>query len=153
SFPAKEKASWKERIKSFFTVIPALLVPGVLIWGIVTGVFTPTESAGVACVIALVVSFLFYKDISYKELPQIMINTGISTSIVTLLIAMGNIFGWSMTFERIPQMMAEWMTTITSSPLIFLLLVNVLFLLLGMVIEGIALIIIMTPIFVPILPD
>ncbi len=151
-FPSKPKVPWSERWKSFITIIPALLVPGVLIWGIVTGVFTPTESAGIACVIALVVSFLFYRDIKFKDLPDIMINTAISTAIVTLLIAMANIFGWAMTFERIPQTIAEWMTTITSNPVIFLILVNVLFLLLGMFVEGIALIIILTPIFVPILP-
>lgn len=152
NFPSTEKASWTERSKSFLQILPALLVPGILIWGIVSGVFTPTESAGIACVIALVVSFFFYKDINLKELPGIMVNTAISTAIVTLLIAMGNIFGWAMTFERIPQLIAEWMTTIASNPIKFLLLVNVLFLLLGMVIEGIALIIILTPIFVPILP-
>ncbi|SFE38779.1 TRAP transporter, DctM subunit [Lentibacillus persicus] len=152
NFPSTRKASWSERGKSFLQILPALLVPGILIWGIVSGVFTPTESAGIACVIALVVSFFFYKDISLKLLPEIMVNTAISTAIVTLLIAMGNIFGWAMTFERVPQLIAEWMTTITSNPIIFLLLVNILFLLLGMVIEGIALIIILTPIFVPILP-
>lgn len=152
SFPSKPKASWRDRGKSFLNIVPALLVPGVLIWGIVTGAFTPTESAGVACIIALVASFFFYKDINLKELPGIMVNTAISTAIVTLLIAMANIFGWAMTFERVPQAIAEWMTTVTSSPIIFLLLVNILFLILGMFIEGIALIIILTPIFVPILP-
>ncbi|MHA6250802.1 TRAP transporter large permease [Oceanobacillus sp. CAU 1775] len=151
-FPSKEKASWKERGKSSIQVIPALLVPGVLIWGIVTGVFTPTESAGIACVIALVVSFFFYRELDLKELPSIMVNTAISTAIVTLLIAMASVFGWAMTFERVPQTIAEWMTTIASSPIVFLILVNILLLLLGMVVEGIALIIILTPIFVPILP-
>lgn len=150
-FPCKEKASWRDRGKSFFKIIPALLVPGILIWGIVTGVFTPTESAGVACIIALVVSFFFYKDIRIKELPKIMVNTATSTAIVALLIAMASVFGWAMTFERIPQMIAEWMSSLTSNPLIFLILVNILFLLLGMVIEGIALIIILTPIFIPLL--
>jgi tripartite ATP-independent transporter DctM subunit len=152
SFPSRPKANWSERGKSSINIIPALLVPGVLIWGIVTGVFTPTESAGIACVIALVVSFIFYKDMKLKELPGILVNTAISTSIVTLLIAMASVFGWAMTFERVPQTIAEWMTTIASNPIMFLILVNILFLLLGMVIEGIALIIILTPIFVPILP-
>lgn len=152
SFPSKPKASWRERGKSSLQILPALLVPGVLIWGIVTGVFTPTESAGIACIIALVVSFVFYKDMNIKELPGIMVNTAISTAIVTLLIAMASVFGWAMTFERVPQTIAEWMTTIASSPIMFLILVNILLLLLGMFIEGIALIIILTPIFVPILP-
>ncbi|MEI3612651.1 TRAP transporter large permease [Pseudogracilibacillus sp. SO30301A] len=153
SFPSKMKASWKERGKSSLQVIPALLVPGVLIWGIITGVFTPTESAGIACVIALIVSYFFYRDFRLKELPGIMINTAISTAIVTLLIAMASVLGWAMTFERVPQTIAEWMTTITSNPIVFLILVNILLLLLGMVVEGIALIIILTPIFVPILPS
>ena len=65
---------------------------------------------------------------------------------------MANLFGWAMTFERIPQMIAEWMTTVTTNPLVFLLLINVFLIILGMFIEGIALIIILTPIFVPILP-
>ncbi|SDM78220.1 TRAP transporter, DctM subunit [Psychrobacillus sp. OK028] len=152
NFPSRPKASWGERWKSFYQIIPALLVPGVLIWGIVTGVFTPTESAGIACVIALIVSFFIYKELNLKELPGIFVNTAISTAIVTLLIAMANIFGWAMTFERVPQAIAEWMTTVSSNPLMFLILVNILLLLLGMLVEGIALIIILTPIFVPILP-
>ncbi|MBP2076092.1 TRAP transporter large permease [Oceanobacillus polygoni] len=152
NFPSKPKATWKERGKSFILIIPALLVPGILIWGIVTGVFTPTESAGIACIVALIISIFIYKDINLKKLPNIMVNTAISTAIVALLIAMANVFGWAMTFERIPQTIAEWMTTIASNPIAFLILVNILFLLLGMVIEGIALIIILTPIFVPILP-
>jgi tripartite ATP-independent transporter DctM subunit len=151
-FKMAEKVPWIERGKSFVQILPALSVPGILIWGIVTGVFTPTESAGIACVIALLISFFFYKDLKLKELPGIFVNTAITTAIVTLLITMASLFGWSMTFERIPQMIAEWMTTVTTNPLIFLLLVNVLFILLGMFIEGIALIIILTPIFVPILP-
>lgn len=151
-FKMAEKVPWKERGRSFIQILPALSVPGILIWGIVTGVFTPTESAGIACVIALLISFFFYKDLKLKELPGIFVNTAITTAIVTLLISMASLFGWSMTFERIPQMIAEWMTTITTNRLIFLLLINVLFILLGMFIEGIALIIILTPIFVPILP-
>ncbi|RDU38740.1 C4-dicarboxylate ABC transporter permease [Neobacillus piezotolerans] len=151
-FPSKPKASWGERGMSLYKIIPALLVPGILIWGIVTGVFTPTESAGIACVIALIVGLFLYKELNIKDLPSIMVNTAISTAMVTLLIAMANIFGWAMTFERIPQAIAEWMTTISDNPIIFLILVNILLLLLGMLVEGIALIIILTPIFVPILP-
>ena len=64
------------------------------------------ESAGIACVIALLISFFFYKDLKLKELPGIFVNTAITTAIVTLLIAMASLFGWSMTFERIPQMIA-----------------------------------------------
>ncbi|WP_428908482.1 TRAP transporter large permease [Niallia sp. Krafla_26] len=150
---SSEKILWKERGVSFVKVLPALLVPGIIIWGIVTGAFTPTESAGIACVIAILIGFLFYRELKWRELPKVMINTAISTAIVTLLISMANLFGMVLTFERIPQLIAEWMTSVTSSPLVFLLIVNVFFLLLGMLIEGIAILIILTPIFAPLLPQ
>lgn len=147
-----EKQSWKQRFQAFVKVFPALLVPGIIIWGIVTGAFTPTESAGVACVIALIISLFFYKELNLKDLPAIMTNTAISTAIVTLLISMASLFGWVLTFEGIPQMIAEWMTTITSNPLVFLLIVNLFLIAIGMFIEGIAVLIILTPIFAPLLP-
>ncbi|MCQ6277115.1 TRAP transporter large permease [Bacillus sp. V3B] len=147
------KVPWKKRGISFIQVLPALLVPAILIWGIVTGAFTPTESAGIACVIALVIGFFFYKELKWKNLPSIMVNTAISTAIVTLLISMANLFGMVLTFERIPQLIAEWMTSVTSSAIVFLLIVNIFFLALGMLIEGIAILIILTPIFAPLLPQ
>jgi tripartite ATP-independent transporter DctM subunit len=147
-----ERIPWKEKGKSLIAVAPAMLVPAIMIWGIVTGVFTPTESAGIACVIALIISF-FYRELKLKDLPQILTNTAISTAIVTMLISMANLFGWVLTFERIPQTIAEWMVTVTSSPLIFLLMINIFLLIAGMFIEGIALLIILTPILVPLLPQ
>ena len=147
------KVAWKDRGIAFIQVIPALLVPVILIWGIVTGAFTPTESAGIACVIALIIGFFFYRELKLKDVPSIMKNTAISTAIVTLLISMANLFGMVLTFERIPQLIAEWMSSVTSSPLVFLLIVNIFFLLLGMLIEGIAILIILTPIFAPLLPQ
>ncbi|RBW70074.1 TRAP transporter large permease [Bacillus taeanensis] len=146
-----EKAGFNEISRSFVSVIPALLVPGIIIIGILSGVFTATESAAIACTVALIVGFFFYKELKIKDFPKIMINTAVTTATITLLIAMANLFGWIITFERIPQSIANWMVSITENPLIFLLIVNLFLLLAGMVLDGIAALIILVPIFTPLL--
>jgi tripartite ATP-independent transporter DctM subunit len=146
-----EKAGFNEISRSFVSVIPALLVPGIIIIGILSGVFTATESAAIACTVALIVGFFFYKELKIKDFPKIMINTAVTTATITLLIAMANLFGWIITFERIPQSIASWMVSITENPLIFLLIVNIFLLLAGMVLDGIAALIILVPIFTPLL--
>ncbi|MGJ9384408.1 TRAP transporter large permease [Salipaludibacillus sp. CF4.18] len=146
-----QRKSLKEVGKSFIIVIPALSVPLILILGIITGVFTPTESAAVACGVAFITGFFIYRELKLKDVPRIMINTAITTATVTLLIGMANVFGWLLSIERIPQTLADWMVTLTDHPLLFLLLINVFLLLVGMVLDGIAALIILVPIFIPIL--
>ncbi|EKN67812.1 TRAP transporter large permease [Schinkia azotoformans] len=146
-----ERASFLEIFNSFVKVIPALLVPGVIIIGILSGVFTPTESAAIACIIALIVGFFFYRELKIKDLPTIMINTAMTTATITLLIAMANLFGWMLSFEKIPQAIANWMVSLSENPLVFLLIVNLFLLLVGMFMDGIAALIILVPIFAPLL--
>jgi tripartite ATP-independent transporter DctM subunit len=147
--PRSEKEPLKNVFEASFKIIPALLVPGIIIAGIISGVFTPTESAAIACLLAIIVGFFFYKDLKIKNIPDILVNTATTTATVTLLIAMANIFGWVLTFEGIPQLLAKAMTGLTESPLIFLLLTNLLLLLIGTVIDGIAALIILVPIYLP----
>jgi tripartite ATP-independent transporter DctM subunit len=146
-----KRASLNEIGSSFVKVIPALLVPVIIIIGILSGAFTATESAAIACVVAIIVGFFFYRELKINEFPQIMINTAVTTATITLLIAMANLFGWIITFERIPQSIATWMVSITENPLVFLLIVNLFLLLVGMVLDGIAALIILVPIFIPII--
>ncbi|KZM53008.1 TRAP transporter large permease [Aeribacillus pallidus] len=148
-----ERAKISVMFKSFLNVIPALLVPFIIIVGILSGVFTPTESAAFACVVALVIGFFIYKELKIKDLPTIMINTAISSAIITMLIAMANLFGWMLSFERIPQTIASWMTSLTENPFLFLLLVNIFLLIVGMFMDGIAALIILVPIFTPIIAN
>lgn len=147
--PKSEKEPLKNVFEASFKIIPALMVPGIIIVGIISGVFTPTESAAIACLLAIIVGFFLYRDLKIKDVPDILVNTAMTTATVTLLIAMANIFGWVLTFEGIPQMLAKTMTGITDSPLLFLLLTNLLLLLIGTVIDGIAALIILVPIFLP----
>src|SRR5699024_10105199 len=131
--PKSDKSSIAEIGKSFLSVIPALAVPLIIIGGIMTGAFTATESAAVACLVAFLAGIFFYKELNLKDIPKVLTHTGLTTATVTTIIAMATIFGYSITFERVPQLITEWMVTITENPLIFLLLINLLLLLVGMV--------------------
>lgn len=149
NFPKSKRASGNEMVKSTVSVLPALLVPVVIIFGILSGAFTATESAAIACVIAFIVGAFLYRELDLKKLPQIFVNTVISTATVTFLIAMANIFGWMIAFEQIPQLIANTMLSVSESPFVFLLLVNLLLLLLGMILDGIAALIILVPVLMP----
>jgi len=153
SWPTHNRAKAVEMFKHFVQVIPALFVPVVIVMGIISGIFTPTESAAIACIVAIIVGFFFYKELKIKDLPNVFVNAALTTAIITLLIAMANIFGWMLTFEQIPQTIASWMTSLTENPLVFLLLVNIFLLLIGMFMDGIAALVILTPIFVPIIAN
>lgn len=147
--------SQKEPLRHVFTtgvrVLPALLVPGVIIWGILSGVFTPTESAAIACLIGLIVGFFIYRELKLRDIPRLLVNTAIATATVTMLIAMANLFGWVLTFEQIPQAITNWMVTLTENPLLFLLLTNLFLLIVGTLIDGIAALVILVPIFMPLI--
>ncbi|MEI2358467.1 TRAP transporter large permease [Mesobacillus zeae] len=149
NFPRSEKASLDQIWKSFIKVLPALLVPVIITVGILSGAFTATESAAVASVIAFIVGMFFYKELEWKTIPAILINTVIGTATVTFLIAMANLFGWMIAFEQIPQSIANWMLSISDNPFVFLLLVNIFLLLIGTILDGIAALIILVPVLMP----
>lgn len=149
-FPKSKKQSIKEIASSFLQVLPALLIPAVLVLGIMLGVFTATESAAIACALAFLVGSLCYRELKWSHIPKIFLNTASSTATVTLLLAMANVFGLVLTFERVPQILAQWMGHISENPLVFLLILNIFLLLVGMIMDGIAAIVILIPILVPI---
>ncbi|MFC3882211.1 TRAP transporter large permease [Bacillus songklensis] len=149
-FPKSEKQPFKEICISFLQVIPALIIPGVIILGVTLGVFTATESAAIACALAFIVGIVFYRELKLGDIPTVFINTARSTATVTLLLAMANLFGLVLTFERVPQILAQWMGSISENPLVFLLILNIFLFLVGMIMDGIASIVILVPILVPI---
>lgn len=151
-WPTQPRASFKEISTSMVQVIPALSVPVIIIVGIISGIFTATESAAIACVVALVVGVFFYRELKLSLLPKVLINTTITTSVITVLIAMANLFGWMLSFEKVPQYIANWMVSLSENPLVFLLLLNIFLLVIGMFMDGMAALIILIPIFMPLLP-
>lgn len=150
NFPKSEKGTLKEALNQMLKVLPALSIPFIIIFGILSGIFTPTESAAVACIIAVIIGFS-YKQLKTSQIPEILINTAVNTATITLLIVMASVFGYILAYERIPQTLAEVMLGISESPIVFLLLVNIFLLLLGTVLDGIAALIILVPVLMPLL--
>lgn len=151
NFPKSERAKVMEMLKAIVQVLPAMLVPFIIIWGILSGVFTPTESAAIACFIAFIVGFFLYRELKINKLPDILLNTVVNTATVTFLIATANIFGWIIAFEQIPQVLAQSMLSLSESPIVFLMLANIFFLFIGAIIDGIAALIILVPVMMPLL--
>ncbi|PIC70291.1 C4-dicarboxylate ABC transporter permease [Sporosarcina sp. P16b] len=149
-FPKSEKATFQMIVKSFSRVLPAMLIPFTIIFGILGGVFTPTESAAIACVIAFVIG-LAYRELKLRDMPEILVNTVVNTATISFLIVMANLFGFIIAYEQIPQLVADSMLSLSDNPLMFLLLVNIFLLLIGTVLDGIAALIILIPVMLPLL--
>jgi C4-dicarboxylate transporter DctM subunit len=128
----------------------ALFMPIIILGGIYGGIFTPTEAAAVAVIYGFVVGMFVYKELSFKQLPLLLMNAGKTTAIVMMIIASASGFGWILTSERIPDVIASAMLTITNNKFIIITMINILLLIVGCVMETTASIIILTPIFLPI---
>ncbi len=147
------KGTWmtsQEAARALLSAFPAMLVPIAIIGGILFGIATPTESAAVASLIAFLVGWLIYRDLDPRKLGEMFMRTAANASMILFMIAAASVFGWVIIYEELPQKLAGLITSITSDPFMFLLIVNAALLLVGMVIDGIAAIILITPILLPI---
>ena len=145
-----KKASIKEIIHSFREAIFGLLIPIIIVGGIRFGIFTPTEAGAIAVAYSLFVGFIIHKELKIKTIPIIINESVIATSVILLIICAASSFGYYLTWERIPMILADFMTEISSNPLAILLIINIFLLILGMFVEGTAALILLTPILVPI---
>ena len=149
-FPKGAWMSRKDASRALVEALPALLIPVAIIGGILFGVATPTESAAVASLIAFLVGWLAYGELKPRQLGEMFRRTAINASMILFMIAAANVFGWVIIYEEVPQKLASLITSVTSDPFMFFLIVNATLLLVGMVIDGIAAIILITPILLPI---
>ncbi|WP_170412320.1 TRAP transporter large permease [Ruegeria atlantica] len=149
-FPKGVWMSRKDAVQALIAALPAMLIPVSIIGGILFGIATPTESAAIASLIAFLVGWLIYGDLKPQNLGEMFKRTAANASMILFMIAAASVFGWVIIYEEIPQQLAGLITSITSDPFIFLLIVNAALLLVGMVIDGIAAIILITPILLPI---
>jgi C4-dicarboxylate transporter, DctM subunit len=128
---------------------PALLMPLIIIGGIWSGFFTPSESAAVAVAYGLVVSLFYYRDLSWRRIPQLLLNAFITSATVMLVIGATGAMAWLITVEQVAQQMADWISVVATQPWIFLLLFNVCLLLLGIFIEPLPAMLLSAPLFLP----
>jgi len=149
-YPRDEKASLREVLIAAVKAVPALFMPILILGGILSGMFTPTEAAGVAVVYSTLVGILVYRKLNFKNLPDVLLKAGLESGMVMLLIAMSEPFAWIVAADQIPQLLIDWISTLTTSPWLILLFVNILLLLIGIPIETAPALVIVTPVLAPI---
>ena len=149
--PAHEKMSGKQIATVFKNSIWALLMPVIILGGIFGGIFTPTEAAAVAVVYALIISLFVYRDTTWKELPGIFVDGAVATATIMVMVGLSKASSYVVVTSGLPQQMLNTFSAITDSKVVILLLLNLLFLVIGMLMEANAAIIMMTPILLPLL--
>ena len=145
-----KKANTKEILIATYDAFFGLLIPVIIVGGIRFGIFTPTEAGAIAVAYSLIIGFFVHKEIKLKSIPLIINESVIATSVILLIICAASAFGYYLTWERIPIILAEFMTKLSSNPLAILLVINIFLLILGVFVEGTAALILLTPILVPI---
>lgn len=142
--------SSKRVVNSFRESVWALLVPVIILGGIYSGIFTPTEAGAVAVVYATLIGMFVYKDIKFSDFPDILTSSAVTSGTILVLVIMATAFGRVITLAQIPADLATTLTGLSDNPIIILLLINILLLVIGMFMETISSIIIMTPILLPV---
>ena len=147
--PIEKRLSFKESMNAVVGAIIPLLCPVIIFAGILTGAATPTEIAVIAVLYAFIVGVFIYKEIAWNQIIPILRNTAVTTGSVMLLVGTASALSWILATNQIPNIVGTAITKISSSPLVFLLLCNLSFIVLGAVLEGVPAMLILVPIFLP----
>ncbi len=148
-YPRDVRAPLKDVVIAAAKAMPALFMPVIIIGGIMGGLFTPTEAAGIVVVYSFLVGIFVYRKLSLKKIPQILLDSGLESGMVMLLIAMSEPFAWIIAVDQIPQLIIDAISGFTSSPYLTLLLINIFLLFLGIPLETAPAIVIVTPVLAP----
>ncbi len=148
-YPTTKRATRVEVWRATRSAFLALLTPMIIIWGIIGGVFTPTEAAAATVVYALFISMFVYRDMGFRDLPGVFRNSAKTTAVVGFIIATANLVSYVLTRERVPQMLSEVLLSVSDERWVILLLINVLLLALGCFMEGLAIMLLTVPVLLP----
>ena len=147
--PGGKRSSLAAIWKAGVSAGPALLMPVLIVGGIWSGYFTPTEAAAVAVVYGLAISLLLYKDMTLKDIPQLLLKAFMTSATVMLVIGATGALAWLITAEQVAQQMANWVSSVAHVKWVFLLMLNVALVLLGIFIEPLPALLMAAPLFLP----
>jgi tripartite ATP-independent transporter DctM subunit len=150
-YPKEQAVPWREVPKIVIDALWGLVTVVIIMGGILSGVFTPTESAAVACVYAFLVTFLVYRDYKWRDLPHLVHRVIKTVAMVMMLIGFSVGFGYMMAIMQIPAKVTHFFLGVSENKYVFLLLVNILLLLLGTFMDLAPMLLICTPIFMPVI--
>ncbi len=148
-----EKTSAPRIVKTFFDALPSLLLIIIVIGGILSGFFSPTEASAIAVAYALLLSMALYREVKLKDLPRILLQGGITTSVVMLLVGCSTAMSWILAYENIPQSVSAAVLTISENPIVIFIIINFLLLVVGTFMDMTPAVLIFTPIFLPVVME
>lgn len=152
-YPVGEKIRLKEAAIKFVEAIPSLFLIILVIGGIIAGIFTPTEASAIAVFYSFVLSVLIYKEVKWRELSGILLESVLTTAVVMFLIGASIGMSWVMSFENIPQKVTEILLGLSSNPIIIIFIINLILLFVGMFMDMTPAVLIFTPIFLPVVTN
>jgi C4-dicarboxylate transporter, DctM subunit len=148
-YPRMRRASWSECLRAFRESFWGLFLIVLVLGGIYSGLFTPTEAAAVAAVYAFVIAVFVYKELRITDVPRVLLRAAAMSAMILYIITNAAVFSWLLTSEQIPQSMAEWMTAQGFGTIAFLLVTNIVLLAAGNFMDPAAIVLIMAPILFP----
>lgn len=150
-YKGAQKFELSQVFVTFKSSILGLLMPLIILGGIYSGKFTPTESGVIACVYGLIVALFIYRTMTFKELKNTFVEAGLLSAMILFIVASANLMSWLFTVEQLPSQIAGALSSVTESPLLFLFIIMGIFFIVGMFIELNAAIILIVPILLPLL--
>lgn len=149
NYPKGAPFSWRTVWVTFRQAIWAILMPLIILGGIFSGYFTPSEAAAIAVIYAAVISFVVYRDMSLKNLYKIILGSAKTSAVIMIIIASSGVFGWVLANWKIPEQVAQSVLSVSSSKYVVLLLIAVIVLIAGVFMETSSAVILLTPVFLP----
>jgi C4-dicarboxylate transporter, DctM subunit len=151
NYPSEPRATLAEVVRGLVDGLGALVTPAIIMGGILGGIFTPTEASVVACAYALVLGMAVYRELKWRDLPRILLETANQTAQVMFIVATAGLFGWFLIYMRVPDTLIQALTALSANKWAVLAIINVILLVLGCFMEGIAIMLLTVPIFMPII--
>jgi tripartite ATP-independent transporter DctM subunit len=149
-YPRDQAFSFSRLGRTFVSAFLSLLTPVIIVGGILSGAFTPTEAAIAACAWALILGLLVYRTLTWRRFLRVSFDTIETTAVVLFVVAAASIFAWILTQNRVPEQFATWMLSVSDTPWVLLLMMNVILLIVGCFMETVAAITILVPVLLPI---
>jgi tripartite ATP-independent transporter DctM subunit len=145
-----EKVTFKEVVKTVWQAIPSLFLIVIIIGGILSGYFTPTEASGIAVIYAFILAVFVYRSIKWKDIKTVLVNAGVMTTIIMLIIGASSVLSFVLSFTGLPQAISNALLSISDNKIVILLIINVVLLIVGTFMDMAPALMIFTPIFLPV---
>jgi tripartite ATP-independent transporter DctM subunit len=150
-FGAHPPPTWREFGAKSRKAFLSLMTPVILFGGMMIGIFTPTEAAFAAATYALILGLFVYREIAWRKLPRLFLDTVETNAVVLMLVMTASLLGWVLARAQAPQMLGSWILGTTTNPLAILLMINVFLLIVGCFMEALAAVIVLVPVFLPVI--